>query len=448
MSARHRQPAMIIPGGAGQRLATGGPARKLGTRPRSPRSWGGRLLAVAAVAVTVVLAGPHPVDASADTTYSLFTSADTSSARTVSDSSVELGVRVTASVSGQIAAVRFLKASGDGSRHEVTVWSSSGTRLASAWSSNEGPSGWQEVSLPSPVPVAGGSTFVVSYHTSTYMATNDYFSSKSVNGPLTAESGNGVYGYGDTPLFPARVYMNTNYWVDPVYVASAGAPAAYACTTSATTGRCGPYPGYSQVRGASSDPTVDQNMWATQAGYTQTLHANGPGDWYVTANGNVGNGAVLSYPNTGFQMQGKVDDYTSITSSFSHAFPHNAQTAGWAAYDLWLNDWGNEVMVQTDISANSDYYCSIAASATFNGDPWHLCIWGNQRIWKHGTDEAHLINQSSGTLDIKAMLVWLEQHGQLPAGSTWSGASYGFEVCQTGGVDATFQVNGFSWTAS
>jgi len=68
--------------------------------------------------------------------------------------------------------------------------------------------------------------------------------------------------------------------------------------------------------------------------------------------------------------------------------------------------------------------------------------------WKHGTDDAHLINQASGSLDIKAMLVWMEQHGYLPAGSTWTAGSYGFEVCNTSGADAKFQLNAFSWTAT
>jgi len=202
------------------------------------------------------------------------------------------------------------------------------------------------------------------------------------------------------------------------------------------------------VRGANSNPWVDQNIWAAGSGYQQTMHANGPGDWYVVANGNFGNGAVLTYPNTGFFMSGKIDSYTSITSSFSTTFPHDSKTVGWAAYDLWFNNWADEVMIQTDISANSAYNCSPVASATFNGEPWHLCIFGSERVWKHGTDEAHLVNQASGSVDIKAMLVWMEQHAYLRAGSTWTAASYGFELCNTGGADTKFQLNGLSWTAT
>ncbi len=38
------------------------------------------------------------------------------------------------------------------------------------------------------------------------------------NGPLTAPaSGNGVYAYGGSSLFPTNTYQSTNYWVDVVF---------------------------------------------------------------------------------------------------------------------------------------------------------------------------------------------------------------------------------------
>lgn len=214
-------------------------------------------------------------------------------------------------------------------------------------------------------------------------------------------------------------------------------------------GTCGPYASYSQIIGASSDPTVDQNVWgAAGTNYAQTLHANSPGSWYITASvSNNSSGAVLTYPNTGFSMTGAVDGFSAITSSFSTTIPHNSQTTGWAAYDLWLNNWNAEVMIQTDITANSNYDCRAVTTATFGGEPWHLCVFGSERVWKPGTDDDHLRGQSSGTADIKAFLVWMEQNGYLPARSTWTAGSYGFEVCNTSGGKAEFQVNGFSWSA-
>lgn len=223
------------------------------------------------------------------------------------------------------------------------------------------------------------------------------------------------------------------------------APAGSLCVKTVNA-RCN-YSDYPGIVGASSDPWVDQNIWSGNSSYKQTLYASNPGKWYVIANANTHFGGVLTYPNTGFYMTGAIDSYSSITSSFSTTIPDNARTAGWAAYDLWFNDWQAEVMIQTDITANSYYDCTAKTTATFDGQPWHLCVFGSERVWKPGTDDQHLRNQASGTIDIKAFLTWMEQHGYLPAGSTWTAGSYGFEICDTGGTNEIFQVNAFSWTA-
>ena len=207
------------------------------------------------------------------------------------------------------------------------------------------------------------------------------------------------------------------------------------------------FPPYAGIVGASSDPYVGQNIWAGDASYKQTLYASSPSSWYVTANANTHFGGVLTYPNTGFAMAGAVDSYSSVTSSYGTTIPTNAQTAGWAAYDLWFNNWNDEVMILTDITANSYYDCTATTTATFGGQPWHMCVFGSERVWKPGTDDQHLLSKTSGSIDIQAFLTWMEQHSYLPSGSTWTAGSYGFEICDTGGANENFQVNSFSWTA-
>jgi hypothetical protein len=223
-------------------------------------------------------------------------------------------------------------------------------------------------------------------------------------------------------------------------------PSAETTCVKVADQRCD-YPPYPAIAGASSDPYVDQNIWSGSKRYQQTLHAISPGNWYVTANANTHFGSVLTYPNTGFEMTGAIASYSSIESSFSTSIPDNARTAGWAAYDLWFNDWHDEVMIQTDITANSNYDCVPKARATIDGQPWHLCVFGAERVWKPGTDDHHLVNQASGTIDVRAFLTWLGQHGYLPADSTWDAASYGFEICDTGGTNEVFRVSAFSWIA-
>jgi O-antigen/teichoic acid export membrane protein len=228
----------------------------------------------------------------------------------------------------------------------------------------------------------------------------------------------------------------------PVQSAHAGSP----CVSSATNGLCN-YSEDPAIVGAASRPWVGQNIWSGDKSYKQTLYSSAPGNWYVIANANTHFGGVLTYPNTGFYMTGAVASYSSITSSFGTAIPDNARTAGWAAYDLWFNDWHDEVMIQTDVNANSFYDCTPKTTATIAGQPWHMCVFGAERVWKPGPNDQHLLNRTSGTIDIQAFLTWMEQHGYLPASSTWTAASYGFEICDTGGTNETFRVNAFSWTA-
>ena len=224
-------------------------------------------------------------------------------------------------------------------------------------------------------------------------------------------------------------------------------PPSTACVTSATNGHC-PFPADSDIVGARGNPYVDQNVWNANRAYQQTLHATSPADWYVTANANTNWGGVQTYPNTGFDMAGTVDSHASTTSSWNVTIPtDNTQTAGWAAYDLWFNHWADEVMIQTDLTANNHYNCTGVATITVSGMPWHMCDFGSERVWKPGTDDQHLINRTSGSIDVKAFLVWMEANGYLPVKSTWTAASFGFEICDTRGNTQIFKVNGFTWDA-
>ncbi|HEX6342134.1 DUF4082 domain-containing protein [Umezawaea sp.] len=141
---------------------------------------------------------------------------------TTDTSTGELGVKFTPAVNGRITAVKFYKGPQNLGTHTVSVWSSAGTRLGTATATNETPSGWQTVQLPTPVTVVAGSTYVASYLCpgGRYSYDYDYFTSARTSGPLTAPSsvgsgGNGVYNVGGS--FPDKTYRDLNYWVDVVF---------------------------------------------------------------------------------------------------------------------------------------------------------------------------------------------------------------------------------------
>jgi hypothetical protein len=127
------------------------------------------------------------------------------------------------SVDGQVTAFRFYKGPQNTGTHGANLWTATGTLLTSATFTNETASGWQQVSLSSPVTLAPGTTYIVSYHTNgNYSADNDYFATALVSGVLTVPAsstsgGNGVYAYGNSSSFPTNSFLATNYWVDVVF---------------------------------------------------------------------------------------------------------------------------------------------------------------------------------------------------------------------------------------
>jgi hypothetical protein len=156
---------------------------------------------------------------------SLWGNSNTPTLVSANDSSaIEVGVKFTASTAGNVTGIRFYKGPQNTGAHEVDLWSSTGTLLASATTTNETASGWQEADFSSPVAIAANTTYVAAYHTNTgfYSADSGYFNNTLTNGPLTAPSssssgGNGVYAYGSSSLFPNNSFNSTNYWADVAF---------------------------------------------------------------------------------------------------------------------------------------------------------------------------------------------------------------------------------------
>lgn len=237
------------------------------------------------------------------------------------------------------------------------------------------------------------------------------------------------------------------------------------CVTSAQQGECGPYSD-SQIEGLGSGNQdklqIGNNMYSAIAGASSTLYASGPGDWHVIANMPAGNTGVVSYPSVGvdFHLENSsgswyeqpLSNFSSMVSSFSENMNTNSGTSAWAAYDIWLNGGNNEVMIQHDFANNGA--CSAVATVTFGGSngvpaqPWHLCQFGSEQVWKLGTNDNSKINEQSGNVDILSMLTWMEDHGDLPKNSTIGLLGYGWEICSTGGANENFQVNSFSITTT
>ncbi|MEO5925046.1 MAG: Ig-like domain-containing protein [Bryobacteraceae bacterium] len=138
---------------------------------------------------------------------------------------VELGVKFRATQAGYIKGIRFYKGTGNTGTHIANLWSSTGTKLATANFVSETATGWQQVLFTTPVAVTANTTYVASYYApvGNYAWSGSYFASTAtVSGPLrglaTGEDGsNGVYRYGTGGGFPDASWLSTNYWVDVVF---------------------------------------------------------------------------------------------------------------------------------------------------------------------------------------------------------------------------------------
>ncbi len=145
-------------------------------------------------------------------------------------SSTEVGVKFTSEVFGLITGIRFYKATTNTGTHIGSLWSSTGTLLASATFTNETASGWQQVTFSTPVTVNANTTYVAGYLAPKghYSDTSAAFASVGAsNPPLSAlansVSADGVFSHSVTSTFPTNTFNATNYWVDVELHARTGA---------------------------------------------------------------------------------------------------------------------------------------------------------------------------------------------------------------------------------
>ncbi|MFY1636620.1 DUF4082 domain-containing protein [Solwaraspora sp. WMMB335] len=130
---------------------------------------------------------------------------------------IEVGVRFTADTDGVVTGVRFYKGWQNGGTHVGSLWTETGTLLATAQFADETANGWQTVTFSQPVAISAGSTYVASYFTPVgfYAVTLNTFSGVGLDQPpLHVPASGAVYRYGGG--FPSDTSVH-NYWVDVVF---------------------------------------------------------------------------------------------------------------------------------------------------------------------------------------------------------------------------------------
>ena len=205
------------------------------------------------------------------------------------DSAVELGVKFRSDVAGTITGIRFYKAAANTGTHIGNLWTSNGTRLATATFSNETASGWQQALFATPVAIASNTVYVASYHANNghYSADTNYFQGKGVdNPPLHAltngvSGGNGVYAYGASSVFPNQTWNAANYWVDVVFQPPSTPTLTSIAVTPANpsilTGASQQFTATGTYSDGSTQNITSQATWTSSNTGVATINAEGSG---------------------------------------------------------------------------------------------------------------------------------------------------------------------------
>ena len=228
--------------------------------------------------------------------------------------------------------------------------------------------------------------------------------------------------------------------------------------TTEPSGNCGPYY-YSRITNSNGFNTyVGNNCWADPS-CQQTITAHDPGHWSLSAREPARNTAVKTYPDiqqlmNNYSTDGKwsgssdtpISGLSVLSSTYAETMPHNKGTIAEAAWDIWLsNDAGfpNEVMVWMDNVNRGSGGATQKASVSLDGHDWTLYQYGDgELIWSLGAPGT-FAQQGSGTVNLLALLRWLQRNGHAAAGARIGQIDFGWEICSTGGVHKTFTVSNY-----
>ncbi|MEO8222876.1 MAG: DUF4082 domain-containing protein, partial [Specibacter sp.] len=148
---------------------------------------------------------------------SMYQDSSTPTVLSIADgTSLSLGVKFSPTLNGTISGVKFYKGPGNTGTHIGSLYTSTGTVLATATFTAESTTGWQAVVFASPVAVTAGTEYIASYTNpvGTYSAAPGAYSADVNVGPLHVPAGQGRYSY--TSSFPSNS-SSSSYLVDVVF---------------------------------------------------------------------------------------------------------------------------------------------------------------------------------------------------------------------------------------
>jgi hypothetical protein len=189
---------------------------------------------------------------------------------------------------------------------------------------------------------------------------------------------------------------------------------------------------------------VNNDAWSGSHG-PQTINVCSHSSWNAVSNQTDEQGQVETYPDTEYDVGGRnngsptktIAQYSSITSTFAEAFP---SAGSWdAAYDLWLNDWGTEIMIWNEWTGTQLYWPPSGSQAvTLDGVAYHFYNNGGELMFFRDA------MVKSGSVDILAAMKWLVSQSLVKSTDVPTQLEYGVEICSTSGSE-TFPMTGLTF---
>ncbi len=279
---------------------------------------------------------------------------------------VELGLKFKSSVAGSVTGIRFFKGTGNSGIHKGSLWSATGTRLATGTFTNETATGWQILTFSAPVSVAANTIYVASYYAPAghYAYTQNQFVSALVKAPLTAPAGsNGVYRYGSGGGFPTSSYLSTNYWIDPLFVAiSLPTTTSSSATPPATSPTTAPTITTTTTTTAPAASCATKQVW-------QNLDACG---WPGPVTTGYPSGQTFSRTVNGpltVTTDGAIVDGYRVTGGIRVRARNVVIRNSWVSLDAGGVDGSGVVTIEEGSNATIDQNLLDGTNAT------HTCVW-------------------------------------------------------------------------
>jgi hypothetical protein len=176
----------------------------------------------------------------------------------------------------------------------------------------------------------------------------------------------------------------------------------------------------------------------------QTLFIDKNGSWGVTTDQPAGNTRVLTYPSLQTLEYLPISKIQALHAHYNVTFPAKGDYE--TAFDIWVQDsgnphgWGNDTEVMLWVNNHGQRPAgSIVGSATTEYDQ-QFTVWLRGAKDTGDSTITMVLNngQTAGTMHIMSVFRWLAANGYITSNAADLDVEFGWEVCSTGGVPETF----------